>query len=141
MKTEVKIKVKLEWKLKWKLRWKLWFKWKWELFKWSTYWKWKHILKMKAHFENESKFWKWKQILKMKAHFENESTFWKWKHILKMKVQSCCIIIGSQIFHSISECNFNLRSLCSRQAAALGYYYKSIACFHARPLFSLTSMQ
>ena len=32
----------------------------------------KHILKMKAHLENES-------------NFENESIFWKWKHILKTK--------------------------------------------------------
>ena len=27
-----------------------------------------------------------KHILKMKAHFENEYTFWKWKHILKMSI-------------------------------------------------------
>ena len=42
-----------------------------------------HVLKMKAHFENESTYWKWKHILK--AQFE------KWKLILKpiLKMKTC----------------------------------------------------
>ena len=35
----------------------------------------KHILKMKAHFENESAFWKWKRILNLSKLKETDISF------------------------------------------------------------------